>query len=353
MFSENVKNMWSKYRDLLDKFYRRIGFKPYPAVKNKKNRVIFTFIFTLFLLFLTLDFFFPFSTKIEHSPIVTDSNSRILHAFLTSDDKWRMKTELAEITPELQTAILHKEDKYFYYHFGINPLAIARAAFNNIVRGKRTSGASTITMQVARLLQPKPRTYGNKLLEMWQAIQLEWHCSKKEILQLYLNLVPYGGNIEGVKSAAVLYFDKAPNHLSIAEITALAIIPNRPTSLGLGRNNGKIETARNQWLKRFQAARIFDHQAIEDALTEPLNAKTSRCTQNCSSLGSKDENQIPQSSHHPHHPPIQPTAKGRKISAGLYSAHLLPTDYQCCSNGFKQPNQSSRSLHWFSRFLQF
>lgn len=240
---------------------------------GRKTNIVLTSIAATFVLFLLTDALFPFSAKIEHSQIVTDSNGRILHAFLTSDDKWRMKTELEEITPELQEAIVFKEDKWFYYHLGVNPIAIARAAFNNIFKGKRTSGASTITMQVARLLQPKSRTYGNKILEMWRALQLEWHFSKKEILQLYLNLVPYGGNIEGVKSAAVLYFDKAPNHLSIAEITTLAIIPNRPTSLLLGRNNDRVKAARNEWLQRFQASKVFDEQAIEDALTEPLNAK--------------------------------------------------------------------------------
>lgn len=242
-------------------------------ITAKTKKYLLSSIAGIFVLFLLMDALFPFSAKIEHSQIITDSKGRILHAFLTSDDKWRMKTELEEITPELQEAIVFKEDKWFYYHLGVNPLAIGRAAFNNIVKGKRTSGASTITMQVARLLQPKERSYFNKILEMWHALQLEWHFSKKEILQLYLNLVPYGGNIEGVKSAAVLYFDKAPNHLSIAEITTLAIIPNRPTSLLLGKNNAKVKEARNEWLQRFQASKVFDQQAIEDALTEPLNAQ--------------------------------------------------------------------------------
>ena len=126
-----------------------------------------------------------------------------------------MKTELNEITPELRKAIIHKEDRFFYYHLGVNPIAIGRAAANNIFTGRKTSGASTITMQVARLLQPKKRTYGNKLVEVFRAMQLEWHYSKDEILQLYLNLVPYGGNVEGVKSAALLYFGQLPNRLSV------------------------------------------------------------------------------------------------------------------------------------------
>ncbi|MGB0840444.1 MAG: penicillin-binding protein 1C, partial [Chitinophagales bacterium] len=216
-----------------------------------------------------------FKLKIEtdYSTIVTSDDQNILYAFLNKDDRWRMKTDLNEITPELTKAILFKEDKYFYYHFGINPFAIIRAFFNNITKKERTSGASTITMQVARMLNPKPRTYTNKLLEMFHAFQLEWTYTKKEILQLYINLIPYGGNIEGVKSAAVLYFDKAPNHLSLAEVTTLAIIPNRPTSLRLGHNNETIRKVRNKWLNRFKSAQLFPQDIIEDALQEPLEVK--------------------------------------------------------------------------------
>lgn len=222
----------------------------------------------VFLILLNL--FFPLKIDIEYSQIITDKDNNIIHAYLTSDDKWRMKTTLEEITPELQKAIIHKEDKYFNYHFGINPIAIFRAFFNNIVQGRRTSGASTITMQVARLLHPKERSYWNKIVEIFRAIQLEWKYSKKEILQLYLNLVPYGGNLEGVKSAAVLYFDKAPNHLNIAEITVLAIVPNRPTSLKLGKKNKQILAARNKWLKRFKEEKVFSATTIQDALEEEL-----------------------------------------------------------------------------------
>ncbi len=173
----------------------------------------------------------------------------------------------------LRKSIIFKEDKYFYYHPGINIIAVFRALFNNILQQKRTSGASTITMQVARLLDPKQRTYWNKLVEMFRSLQLEWKYSKDEILQLYLNLVPYGGNIEGVKAASVLYFEKAPNHLSLAEITALSVIPNRPNSLTMGKDNYTIVKIRNKWLKRFEQAKLFKKQDIIDALKEPLNAK--------------------------------------------------------------------------------
>ncbi|MEL6593971.1 MAG: transglycosylase domain-containing protein, partial [Bacteroidota bacterium] len=148
---------------------------------------------SLFLLFLLANVIFPLKVNIEYSPTLVDRNGKVLYSFLSYDDKWRLKLPVEEISPELEKAILFKEDRYFYYHPGVNPIAIARAAYKNIVRQRRTSGASTITMQLARLLNPQKRTYGNKLVEMWRALQLEWRFSKKEILCLYLNLVPYGG----------------------------------------------------------------------------------------------------------------------------------------------------------------
>jgi len=226
----------------------------------------------LFLLFLLLNFIFPLKDKIEYSAVVTDNKGEIIHAFLTSDEKWRMKTELDDISPLLQKTIVAKEDKYFYYHPGVNPFSVMRALFRNVFRMKRTSGASTITMQVARMMEPRKRTLVSKGIEMFRAFQLEWKYSKKEILQLYLNLVPYGGNIEGVKSASFLYFRKNPDHLSLAEITALSIIPNRPSSLVMGKNNDLIITERNRWLKKFAHDKIFTQKEIEDALAEPLTA---------------------------------------------------------------------------------
>ena len=226
----------------------------------------------LLLAMIALNFLFPVPDKISYSAIVTDNRGEVIHAYLTKDQQWRMKTELSEISPLLRKTIIEKEDRYFYYHPGINALAMGRAFFMNLLRLKRTSGASTITMQVARALEPKQRTYFNKGIEMFRALQLEWKYSKDEILQLYLNLVPYGCNIQGVKSAAILYFKKNPDHLSLAEITALSIIPNRPSSLVMGRNNDLIVKERNRWLEKFAAAKIFTQKEIKDALDEPLLA---------------------------------------------------------------------------------
>ena len=223
--------------------------------------------------FFLLDRAFPLPPAPRYSPIVLAADGSVLHAFLNPTQKWRMKTELREITPALQQAIMQKEDRYFRYHFGVNPLAIAQAAVRNVFGKGRTTGASTITMQVARLLEPKERTFGNKLREMLRAMQLEAHYSKAEILQLYLNLVPYGGNVEGVKSAALLYFQQPPDYLSLAQTVTLAIIPNQPRGLVLGKNNARILAERNRWLQQFRREHLFPEQDILDALAEPLHAQ--------------------------------------------------------------------------------
>lgn len=245
-----------------------------PKTFNKSLLKKATLILGCFLIsFLLADLLFSFQPKVRYSTQITAKDGTVLHAFLSKDDKWRLYTNISEITPLLQKTLIHKEDQYFYYHPGINPFAMLRAAGRNIFTGRRTSGASTITMQVVRLLEPKKRTYLNKLAESFRALQLEFHYSKEEILQLYLNLVPYGGNIEGIKAASLLYFGKPPQLLSLAEITALTIVPNRPSSLRPGTKNEALIRARNLWLSRFQEDNLFDKNTIHDAMNEPLIVK--------------------------------------------------------------------------------
>ncbi|RNI28264.1 penicillin-binding protein 1C [Rufibacter immobilis] len=224
-------------------------------------------------LFILLNLLFPLRIKISYSPVITAADGTILHSFLSQDDKWRMQLEEGEISPTLKKAVLLKEDRYFYFHPGVNPVAIGRALVKNLTQGKTTSGASTITMQVARLLYPKERTYWHKLTEVFRALQLEWRYSKDEILHLYLNLVPYGGNIEGVKAASVLYFHQSPKELSLAQAVALTVIPNKPSSLRIGVQNEKIVAFRNKWLQYYARQKTFPQEALDDALLEPLNAE--------------------------------------------------------------------------------
>lgn len=231
--------------------------------------MIFFTIGFIFIIFIT-DLIFPFRPAISYSQIILADDGSILHASISPDQKWRIKTELKDISPVLRKTIIYKEDKYFYYHFGVNPFAIVRAVFRNIWRGQRTSGASTITMQVVRLLHPKGRNYGNKVLEMYQAMQLELHYSKNEILRMYLSLAPYGGNIEGVKAAALLYFGQAPQALSLAQVFTLSIIPNNPRVLRPGSNNEVLLKERNRWLANLSEHELFPPSVISSALSEPL-----------------------------------------------------------------------------------
>ncbi|OON67430.1 penicillin-binding protein 1C [Hymenobacter sp. CRA2] len=227
----------------------------------------------LALLLAGLDWLFPLPPVPPASPVVLAADGSVLHAYLSPDQKWRLPAQLRDITPTLRKALVAKEDRWFYWHPGINPVALLQAAARNALgRGRRT-GASTITMQVARLLEPKERTVGGKLQEMLRALQLEAHYSKDEILQLYLNLVPYGSNVEGVKSAALLYYGQPPHYLSLAQTVTLTIVPNNPTGLTPGRHNAALLAARNKWLRRLGAQGVFPARDIENALLEPLLAR--------------------------------------------------------------------------------
>jgi penicillin-binding protein 1C len=184
-----------------------------------------------FCVFLVLFFSFPLPEPKQYSLTIYDQYGKFLHAFLTEDGMWRFKTSADEIPPRFKQLLLQKEDNYFYYHPGVNPFSIARAGIQNLTSRKRISGASTITMQVARLLEPKSRTFTHKLIEMFRALQLEWKYSKNEILQMYLSMIPLGGNIEGLKSAALMYYQTPLERLNIAQLFDLMLIPNNPNSL--------------------------------------------------------------------------------------------------------------------------
>ncbi len=239
----------------------------------KRNKIAFA-VLLLFGVLGVLDVIFPFSVERSYAHMVYARDGKtLLHATLSKDDKWRLYTELSEISPLLKKTIIHKEDRFFYYHFGVNPVSVVRAFFQNLTQRRRISGASTITMQVVRLLEPRARTYTSKAIETFRALQLEWHYSKDEILQLYLNLIPYGGNVEGVKAAARLYFQCAPEQLSLAQVVALAIVPNRPSSWALGKNNAALLKARNRWLRRLAEEGVFSAAQVADALAEPLQAE--------------------------------------------------------------------------------
>jgi penicillin-binding protein 1C len=237
-----------------------------PFIKTKTAITLIVFLSSVIL----LDLLFPLPKLKPYSKVVYAKDNSLLSAYLSQDDKWRMRTRLDEVSPELKKAILEKEDSWFYWHLGVNSVSVIRALSQNIFSGKRISGASTITMQVARLLEPGSRTYLNKFFEMLRAFQLELHYSKDDILEMYLSHLPYGGNIEGVKSASYIYFNRPPNKLSLSQAITLAVIPNDPNALRLDKGNTEAVKQRNKWIKYFAVQNIFSPKDLRDALDEPL-----------------------------------------------------------------------------------
>jgi penicillin-binding protein 1C len=215
----------------------------------------------------------PVRTSADYSTVVYAADSSMLHVFLNKEDKWRLQVKAGEVSLLLKKILLFKEDKYFRFHPGVNPLAVVRAAWNNFIKGRRTSGASTLTMQVVRLLYPAERTVTNKMLEMFRAFQLELRLSKDDILSLYLSLAPFGGNREGIQAASLMYFGKDVRHLSLSESVILAIIPNRPNSLSPFKNPQELVAVRNLWLKRLKEEKIITEDDFLNAVSEPLPLK--------------------------------------------------------------------------------
>lgn len=211
----------------------------------------------------------------EYSVQVFDARGELLGASLTADDKWRLRTRLDHVNPELLRAVVAKEDRWFFYHRGVNPFAVVRALWGNVVAGRRASGASTITMQLARLLEPDRRTYAVKLREMLRALQLEIRYSKRDILESYISLLPMGGNIEGVASASWIYFNRPPDKLSLAQSVALAVIPNNPNRLRLDRASGPVQQEARRWLRRFGDDAVFPQADIATALGEDFTVARS------------------------------------------------------------------------------
>lgn len=237
---------------------------------SDKKEILLIWSAGFLLLIVLLNRVFPLPPIPEFSKVITDKNGALLSAYLSEDSKWRLRAQTDEVSPELIKAILEKEDRYYYYHPGVNLVSVARAIFVNTFFGRKRLGASTITMQLARMLDPSPRTYASKFKEIFRAFQLELHYSKEEILSLYLTLLPYGGNIEGVKAASLIYFGKPPSNLSLAEAVTLTVIPNDPNNLRPDRNNKLLREKRIFWLKYFELNNVFPPSQVRDAINEEI-----------------------------------------------------------------------------------
>jgi penicillin-binding protein 1C len=195
----------------------------------------------------------PLGKNLETSHIVLDRDGRLLRAYATPEGRWRLATKAEDVDPRFVQMLLAYEDKRFYEHVGVDLLALGRAAFQLIRQGHIVSGASTLSMQVARLLEPREnRSFSAKLRQMTRALQLEFALSKSEILSLYLMLAPYGGNLEGIRAASLSYFGKEPRRLTLGESALLVALPQSPERRRPDRFANVARAARDRVLDRVQ-----------------------------------------------------------------------------------------------------
>lgn len=216
--------------------------------------------------------------RLDPLPLPQDDMARVVLAqdgtplwrFADAKGVWRYPVQIEQVSPYYIEALLAYEDRWFYQHPGINPLAIARAAWQNLKAGRIVSGGSTLSMQVARLLDPHPRTLCGKLRQLWRTLQLEWHLSKDDILTLYLNRAPFGGTLEGVAAASWSYLGRSPQSLGRAEAALLAVLPQAPSRLRPDRHPERAQAARDKVLQRLAAFQVWPQSAVNDALQEAV-----------------------------------------------------------------------------------
>ncbi len=205
-----------------------------------------------------------------YSTVVEARDGTLLGARIADDGQWRFPGT-GDIPGKFEKAILTFEDRYFYYHPGINPVAIVRAAFNNIRAGKIVSGGSTITMQVARISRGnRSRSYTEKIAETLSALKLELFTSKKRVLLMYTSNAPFGGNTVGLEAACRRYTGKSPSDMTWAEAATLAILPNSPSLVYPGKNQEILKARRNDLLERLYERKLFDSVTLVLSLEEPL-----------------------------------------------------------------------------------
>ncbi len=202
------------------------------------------------------------------SVLVLAADGSILRGFLTGDGKWRLAAEPAKVDPLYRRMLIAAEDGRFARHPGVDPLAASRALAQLALSGHIVSGASTLTMQAVRLLEPHPRSFVGKLVEMAKALALERVMSKDQVLGLYLTLAPFGGNLEGVRAASLAYFGKEPTRLSAAEAALLVAIPGSPERLRPDRHPEAARAARDRVLLRMAEQEVISPATLAEASAE-------------------------------------------------------------------------------------
>ncbi|MEK1891035.1 MAG: penicillin-binding protein 1C [Phyllobacterium sp.] len=216
----------------------------------------------------------PLEKARDISPEVLDADGQLLRAFATSGGHWRLATQATDVDPQFVRMLVAYEDQRFWQHRGIDPIALARAAVQLVTNGRIVSGASTLSMQVARLIEPRQgRSLTAKLQQLVRALQIERRLNKSQILDLYLTLAPYGGNLEGVRAASLAYFGKEPRRLTVAQAALLVALPQLPERRRPDRNLALAEAARSRVLHRLAVEKVIGDGEAERAELAPIPAQ--------------------------------------------------------------------------------
>ncbi|THD76648.1 penicillin-binding protein 1C [Thalassobius vesicularis] len=210
-------------------------------------------------------------TVVEHSTEVRDRNGILLRAYTVADGRWRLPVSADQVDPRFIRMLLAYEDGRFYDHSGVDALALLRATGQAVLNGRVVSGGSTLTMQVARLLENGPTgQWRGKLRQLRVALALERHLTKAQILNLYLSLAPYGGNIEGIRAATLAWFGKEPTRLTPAEAALLVALPQAPEARRPDRPGNSAADARERVLQRMQEAGVLTAENLQAARLDPV-----------------------------------------------------------------------------------
>lgn len=252
---------------------------PDPASPNRprqKNRKKFLWI-SLGFLFLAictpilLDHLFPLPRPDRTAArVVLAEDGTPLWRFADKNGIWRYPVTVDAVSPLYIEALITYEDRWFYRHPGINPVSMVRAIFQNLANRRIVSGGSTLSMQVARLIDPHPRTLGGKCRQIWRTLQLEWYFSKTEILEFYLNDAPFGGTLEGIGAASWAYLGKPPSKMTPAEAALMAVLPQAPSRLRPDRHPERARAARDKILDRLGRFQVWPEDRIREAKEEEI-----------------------------------------------------------------------------------
>ncbi|WCE30354.1 penicillin-binding protein 1C [Vibrio sp. SCSIO 43137] len=242
------------------------------GAEYRKARWLVALGLSLALLVALANFLYPLPPLYPDGPstVVVSKEGVVLRSFGNKLGVHRYQTSVGQVDPFYIEALLNYEDRWFYYHPGVNPFSLVRALWQWGVNGRVISGGSTLTMQIARQIDPHSRSISGKLKQIWRALQLEWRYSKDELLTLYLNLAPFGGNIEGVEAAAQRYFSKSASNLTKNEAAMLVVMPQMPSLNRPDRYPERAKKVRNKVLARITESGLLSEEEYQLLIQEPV-----------------------------------------------------------------------------------